>query len=357
MPFVAFQSKGTHLLPRCVLRDDNHETDLATPDVFTPIVAVPVRDEAERLPKLLTALGCQSWITSTGTALPVVLVLNNCRDGSASILSSMMGDLPQLRLTLVEADFPPDQAHVGSARRVAMETARIEGGPQAVLMSTDADAVPASDWIEANLRAIRGGADLVGGLIVGDLAEETMLGANFLRRAAKQKRYATLQDQLTAIINPLSYDPWPRHSDHTGASLAVRAAAYAMLGGIPAIPCREDVAFVAKARRAGLRLRHAPDVRVQVSARLNGRAKGGMADCIKGWVTAEERGLPHLVEDPAFALRRLMQRSNCASLFRPKLDDGDLSNGNTALGVKAPQIDVDNAIADLERMIVLNGCE
>jgi hypothetical protein len=319
-----------------------------------PVVAIPVRDEAERLPGLLKALGRQSWIRSSGSVLSVVLVLNNCRDGSLNIVRSLARDLPRLNLIRVEVEFPPGQAHVGSARRLAMETARTAGGPGAILISTDADAVPADDWVEANVRAIGNGADLVGGLIEGNPDEEALLGVGFIRRSARQLHHAKLVDRLTAILDPVSYDPWPRHSDHTGASLAVRAEVYRNLDGIPAIPCREDVAFVAKARRAGFRLRHAPEVRVRVSARLDGRAAGGMADCLQGWVKAERLGLPHLVEDPAFLLRRLAQRSPRAIILRQQFNNAPPPNEPPMLGVRGPEIDIDTAIARLERMIAAN---
>ncbi len=322
---------------------------------LSPIVAVPVRDEAERLPKLLTALGDQSWVKTTGDELPVVLVLNNCRDDSASVARRMARELPQLRLVCVEVEFPPGRAHAGSARRVAMETAAIHGGPRAVLISTDADAVPATDWIEGNLNAIISGADLVGGLIVGDPHEERLHGPGFLRRATRQLRYARLVDQLAAIVHPLPCDPWPRHSDHTGASLAVRGDVYEQLGGIPAIPTGEDVGFVAKALQGGFRLRHAPRVRVQVSARLAGRARGGMADCIRDWVEAEQLGAPQLVEDPMFVLRRLVRRPNCAIRLPAEFGDYPIFlNGVGPSDVKGPVIDVDTAIAHLERMIAVN---
>lgn len=53
-----------------------------------PIVAVPVRDEAERLPALIEALERQTWISQTGQILPVIFVLNNCHDNSAGVLKA-----------------------------------------------------------------------------------------------------------------------------------------------------------------------------------------------------------------------------------------------------------------------------
>jgi hypothetical protein len=168
--------------------------------------------------------------------------------------------------------------------------------------------VPTATWIDANLNAIELGADIVGGHIIGDYREEALLGTGFLQRSKLHLRYARLVDQLSALIDPVPHDPWPRHSDHTGASLAVRGEVYQAVGGIPPLPVEEDVSFVDAVCRAGYRLRHPLDVQVVVSARLDGRAAGGMADCLKGWADAAAQGLPHLVEDPLGVAARLCRR-------------------------------------------------
>lgn len=321
--------------------------------VRTPVVAVPVRDEAERLPNLLAALARQTY--NETSALSVVLVLNNCRDASARVVASVARRLAQLRLVVIEVEFPSEHAHVGSARRLAMDTALAEAGDDAVLISTDADAVPSANWVEANLRALAAGADLVGGRIIGDAAEEALLGEGFRHRAEQQKQYDMLLDELASIVAPLDYDPWPRHTDHTGASLAVKGEVYRSLGGIPPIPRQEDIAFVAKARRAGFRLRHDPRVRVQVSARLEGRAKGGMADCIRSWVNADAEGLPHLVEDPASALARLFQwPPDALVLPHPAAYEAE-ANLKTETKVIGERVRVDVAITRLKQMIAGYG--
>ncbi len=249
-----------------------------------PIVAIPVRNEEERLPSLIRALGDQSWLAIRGRRLHVVLVLNNCDDASAKVATREAAYHSNLFLDLIEAHFSPEHAHVGSARRLAMERAlQMSSDPmRCVLLTTDADSVPTPTWIDANLRAIEAGADIVGGRIAGNEVEEASLGPGFLRRASREARYADLIDRLATLTDPLPYDPWPRHSDHTGASLAVRANVYAAVGGMPALPFREDLAFVSRVRGSGYRLRHSLDVHVKVSARLDGRASRGMADCIKG---------------------------------------------------------------------------
>lgn len=285
-------------------------------DRWNPVVAIPARNEEERLPRLIEALSRQSW-TKGGRRLPVTVVMNNCTDGTAQAAESAGQRYPNLRLDLVQIEYSGTDAHVGSARRLAMDRALAAAGEPAdrvALLTTDADAVPAPDWVEANLAALGGGADLVGGLIIGDVREEALLGAGFQQRAALQARYARLADHLTALIDPLPFDPWPRHHDHTGASLCVRGGVYRSVGGLPVLPFREDLGFVSRARAQGFRLRHDVAVRVGVSARLEGRAQGGMADTLKAWLAAVREGAPQLVEAPEQIEKRALRRAALRSL-------------------------------------------
>lgn len=328
--------------------------------MIEPIVCVPAKNEAERLPCLMQALHRQTWLNAYKKPLRTVLVLNNCNDESYAVATRVAQGLPRLALHIVEVKFPPPNAHVGSARGLAMDTALALAPKNSALLSTDADAIPHDDWVEANIRAIADGADLVGGHIVGNKQEEALLGPGFVRRAMQHLYYASLVDRLTSLFNPSPHDPWPRHFDHTGASLAVRSEVYAAVGGMPALPFREDVAFVESVCRAGYRLRHPLDVQVTVSARLDGRAAGGMSDCLKSWLAAEKDGLPHLVEDPRATIFRLrnrrLQEVHERAILLPTdariighMDDFSLEGLTERAGTS---IEVELAINQLECMIV-----
>lgn len=303
-------------------------------DPGIPIVVIPARNEEALLPSLLEALTRQTILTRLFDQLEIVIVLNNTDDRSAHVANLALAGMSQIRLTVLDVHLPPDQAHVGFARNLAMEIGSHKIGNSAgVILTTDADAVPADDWIEANLRSLQSGADLVGGRIVGDRQEEEKLGPKFLRRARLHARYADLCDELASLIDPLAHDPWPRHHDHTGASLAVRNDVYRRVGGLDPLPFREDLGFVAKVQASGFRLCHPHDVMVTVSARTVGRARGGMADCLRAWIQAEEDGTPALVECPRsverrLALRRRIRNLECSS---PELIKQELAR----LGVPA----------------------
>lgn len=280
------------------------------PQSFDPWVAVPARNEAQRLPGLVAALATQTWQGESGRILPVVIALNNCQDDSASLLQALGTRFPSVELLVVEQNFEDHCAHAGSARRLAMETA-CAGAldlDASVLLTTDADAVPEPDWVAATLAAIASGADVATGALSADRAEEDALGAGFCRRAALHKQYMALADRLSGRIDPLAWDPMPRHHDHSGGSIAVRANAYRAVGGLRPLPFREDLDLIGRLRGAGYRIRHAPEIRVTVSARVFGRASGGMADCIKQWIRDEAEGRPMLVESPLRIERRAQLR-------------------------------------------------
>lgn len=308
-------------------------------------MAVPARNEEERLGALIAALDRQTIHAASGPPTPVIVVLNNCTDRSAEAARRAAEHAPAIALSLIEVELPPEQAHAGAARRLAMDAAAAICGPNGVILTTDADATPDPRWIEETSKAIEAGADLVGGRLIGDPIEEAVLGPAVLRRAGAVLRHQELCDELASILDPLPHDPWPRHHDHTGASLAVRADVYRALGGMPPLAFREDLAFVSKARAAGFKLRHAPAVRVVVSARLDGRAAGGMADCLRRWREDEAAGLPLLVENPVAFEERLWRRTSLRALQGLTVDA--IRRGFAGLGVSRRDADVHAAIEDV----------
>src|ERR1700723_2769630 len=87
------------------------------------VVAIPVRDEEERLPACLRALARQRdrlGYTIPPTLVRVVVFANNCSDRSASLARKLGGGL-SLDVRVVEGQLPPAVAHAGSARRAVMD--------------------------------------------------------------------------------------------------------------------------------------------------------------------------------------------------------------------------------------------
>ena len=95
-------------------------------------VAIPVRDEAERIAACLTALNGQDRLPDM-----VLLLLNNCTDATEAIARVLAPSL-RFELELVCRELPPAQANAGSARRIAMALAARAVGPDGILLTTDA---------------------------------------------------------------------------------------------------------------------------------------------------------------------------------------------------------------------------
>jgi GT2 family glycosyltransferase len=243
------------------------------------VIAIPVRNEAERIEACLRAIDAQTGLASG--SLGLVLFLNNCTDGTQALVEALRPSLSvPLRVTHVEFA----GAHAGWARREAMNAAAEWIGPQATggtILSTDADSRVPPDWVARNLAALRAGADAVAGRIELDADEAALLPPSLHTRGRLEDAYSALLTEAEARIDPDPYDPWPCHRTTIGATLAVTRDAYVAVGGMPAIALGEDGAFVAALLRQGFHVRHAPDVVVTVSGRLVGRAPGGVADTIR----------------------------------------------------------------------------
>jgi Glycosyl transferase family 2 len=249
------------------------------------VVAIPVRDEEERLPACLHALARQrdrSGRSISPTQVRVVLFANNCTDRSASLARNLGGGL-SLDVRVVEARLPPAIAHAGSARRAAMDLAEtwlVEAGESdGVILTTDADSQVAPNWIADNLAAFAAGAEAVLGRI--DLDEEgDQLPEALHRRGALEDTYEKLLTELSWLLDPLEHDPWPHHATISGASLGVTRAAYCRVGRLPRVPLGEDKALVGLLSRHDVRIRHCPTAHVMTSGRTDGRAPGGVADTL-----------------------------------------------------------------------------
>jgi hypothetical protein len=286
------------------------------------VVAIPVKDEAERIDPCLEALAVAHRFCDSPDApfFGVVLLLNNCTDKSAEIVRSFRPTLP-FPIRILEEDFPPAEAHAGSARRVAMDAAThwLEtcGRTDGIILTTDADSRVPRDWIQANFRAIERGAEAVAGAIVPLMP---MTKESFLWNCA----VAAISRQLTKPYwkncSPGSTrsptDPWPRHATNSGASFALTVASYRKIGGVLAVPLGEDKALAAQLFACDARLRHDPGIVVVTSGRLVGRAKGGVADTMALRTAMPESVCDEFLEPVVSATLRGMWRKNIRQMHQ-----------------------------------------
>src|SRR6201996_6893857 len=243
------------------------------------IVCIPARNEADRIGRCLAALAVQRD-RNGAPVLPgsfgVLLLVNNSTDATAQAARSMALQVPYplevLEITLKSG------ATAGGARRRAMEeaAARLRAGERnGVLLTTDADSAVSPSWYAENMRHLEDGADCVAGYIDAEAPEIVSLGAAFLERGRREDMYLRLVAEIYALCDPRPHDPWPNHRVSSGASIAVTVAAYDAVGGMPDQALGEDAAFTALLDNLNLKVRHALDVSVLTSCRLDGRAAGG----------------------------------------------------------------------------------
>jgi hypothetical protein len=283
-------------------------------------VIIPAKDEAHHLPATLAALAAQTELN--GVPLPagcleVIVLANNCCDSTAAVVRQFASCYPSVAVHVAELRLPGELAHVGQARRLLMDAGAqrlaATAGPTGLILSTDADTLVATDWLAACRAEVAAGAVAVGGRILttpstaeieptdlayvdAELAAAT--AANLLAVRRTQLRDATyhlLRNQLESILDPCQHDPWPRHHQHFGASLAITVAAYHQVGGLPVVRYLEDEALWRALCRQDLPVRHSPRVQVRTSARQQGRVEVGLSWQLREWAThAQEHREPEV---------------------------------------------------------------
>lgn len=243
------------------------------------VVAIPARDEIGHIAACLGALALQQGVAPG--SFGVIVLVNNASDGTAAEARRLAPALP-FQLMVVETELEAGLAHAGTARRLAMDLAALWllGEKRGLILTTDADSRVAPDWLAATLAAIDDGADAVAGEVDFRADEARSLPGRLRRRIRLEASLGQVLTELSSRLDPRPHNPWPRHARTSGASLAVSRDWYLRIGGLPLVALGEDRALADRLERAGARLRHAPEVRVSTSARLQGRAAGGTADTI-----------------------------------------------------------------------------
>ncbi len=231
-------------------------------------VCVPVRNEAACLPALLDALDRQQ---APGGAFTACFFFDGCADGSADLVRAR-AEAPRFAVRLAEGGGGAPNAGRARAAALAMGLAAL-GGTDGILLTTDADGMPADDWI-ARSRAALDVADVVAGRIARQPYPPSPV----------QDRLEAYYDRLHAFRRQLDPVPWEAPATHHytgGANLGFRASAYRALGGFLPLPAGEDARIVDDAGRLGLRVRRDAASVVHTSPRRQGRAAGGLADMLR----------------------------------------------------------------------------
>jgi hypothetical protein len=220
-------------------------------------VVVPARDEQD------TVAHCMRGIERSVQRLPrdvvasVTVVLDRCTDGTSAVVAAEFSGRPD------RVAWPLSMCvgtGVGAVRHVGIQDALVRmrlPAEEVWVLNTDADSVVPPDWAVRHLHQAATGAVAVAGTV--ELAGP---GA----------------DLHVACEPPCGGD---RHGHVYGANLGVRADAYLAVGGFVPDGPGEDAALWRSLRAAGLPVVSPTSVRVRTSARLHGRATGGLADLLR----------------------------------------------------------------------------
>ena len=274
-------------------------------------VVVPARNEESNLPQLIAALAGQFGLDGLPfdpEVFEVIVLLNNCIDHSAAILRDLQSP-GMLKLHVAEITLEASEAHVGRARQILFDTAydrfRAIGRADGLILTTDADTRPEPDWIGQTCAEFAGNVSGVGGRILLEPEERAALPASVQRLFLLDVGYRRALEEMRSLYAPEPEDPFPRHHQHYGASLAVTATAYAKAGGMPLTRSSEDAALYRAVVASGGRFRHSDRVRVRTSARVLGRAEGGLANALGRWQDQANAARPVVVESAEHADERL----------------------------------------------------
>lgn len=238
-------------------------------------VVVPARNEQDRIGACLRSLRQALQWLPTGVAVAVAVVLDRCSDETSARVAAVIDGWPQAEALLVGGDGPASlrprgavRVDVGMLRSMGLTRALARLRPHPTnrtwLLSTDADTTVPTDWACEHLRLAAVGAHGVAGLAELD-------GAAHLPPEVRRRYRAIVERGIQGRTHRHVY----------GANLGVRADAYLAVDGFPvgAGP-GEDHGLWRRMAAAGYRLEHPTSLRVRTSARLQGRAEGGLADLL-----------------------------------------------------------------------------
>ncbi|WP_158747163.1 glycosyltransferase family 2 protein [Acidisphaera sp. L21] len=282
------------------------------------VVAIPARNEEAHIRACLEALDGQV----AATVDHIVLLANNCTDATASIAAAVTLH-SGATLHVLEKTLPPHIANAGAARRRVMEAGLRLAGPDGILIATDADGQVDADWLASTLAAMARGAEVVAGWVDLHPLDWGRIPMRLHEDDARECAYDALCDEIHARLDPDLHDPWPRHTQHSGASIAVTVEAYLRCGGIPDVASGEDRALIEALRLVDARIRHDPAVHVSVSGRIEGRAEGGMAETIRRRMVQPDEYVDDRLEPAEICALRARCRATARRAYeRPDRDVG-----------------------------------
>ncbi len=225
-------------------------------------VVVPAHNEARRVGACLDSIKVALAALPSHVESAIWVIVDRSTDGTLRIVETSLAGRPSSGSERRRRARPLGWLrHRGS--QAVLQLLRSHPAAQTWLLHTDADSEVPNDWALRHVRLADGGAHAVAGIVrlddLGHLHPTTV------------RRYSVLmKSQREGVALAQVY----------GANLGVRADAYEAVGGFKARGTGEDVDLVRRLGSSNFRVVHDLDVWVSTSARLEGRAHGGLADLL-----------------------------------------------------------------------------
>lgn len=283
-------------------------------------ITIPVKDEEDCLINTLNALNNQR--DTLGSKLDpasyeILILVNNSTDSSYELAIQYQQKFPQLQLHVAQIELERESAHVGTARRLLMDAAferfKAINHSEGIIVTTDADSEVDSKWIHSILLEMAKGNDVVGGRILPRNIPQLSKLPHL-----RDVNYRYYLSRLESMLDPVSSDPWPRHFQCYGPSLAVTCSIYEKAGRIPPIPFLEDEEFRKALYRIDAKIRRSPHVKVYTSARLQGKVEFGFSVQLKQWGTMTSCGQEQCAEPFIAHEKKLRAKNTLRAIWRNK---------------------------------------
>ncbi len=247
------------------------------------IVTIPAKNEAEEIHHTLHAILNQKDLNGNlfdKSLYEILILCHNCSDNTKQEVEMISDKFPTLQLHVLALNSEVAN-NVGSARRVLMNIAsqRLNGNNK-LLITTDADTIPESDWL-ANLDTyIETEYDLICGLINVNRDNLQKQPEEFLKG---KDDYLLLKAKLESHVLHNKDNSWPRHCYNWGPNLAIKKGVYDAIGGIKPLHFLEDVDMFNTVFGNGYKIRHSNNVVVTTSTRLDPRCDEGFGAELRVW--------------------------------------------------------------------------
>lgn len=226
------------------------------------VVPIPARDEEEHIVSCLTSVLLavdEAQRAGLVAHAQVAVAAHRCSDRTAALSRRILAQHPDVDAGVHEH---LSVATVGEVRHTLIQHVT-QSWPKnrraAWVFSTDADSVVPADWISSVLAqaAVTGAAAVAGLVALRDWRAGPTARAEYDQIIARGLR--------------------PDGHDHVyAANFAVNLHAYRSVGGFPSVRVGEDAALLERLRLDGWLILPATTPVVHTSARMPGRARGGL---------------------------------------------------------------------------------